>query len=108
AGVAAHDGAGLSEALPQVVDEQCSGLDVVGVVHAVDGDPDLCHKTSSRPQHCGGEHITPPIMYRCNEPVVPNSRRLDTEGEQIRDRGSRTVDTPQKRSPAALRFSLSE
>ena len=43
AGVAADDGAGLSEPFPQVVDEQHAGLDVVGVVHAVDGDPDLCH-----------------------------------------------------------------
>jgi len=39
AGVASHDGAGLAEALPQVVDEQRAGLDIVGVVHAVDGDP---------------------------------------------------------------------
>jgi len=47
-------------------------------------------------------------MYRCNEPVVANSRRLDTDEEQIRDRGSKDVWTPHKRISGACRFSLSE
>ena len=46
AGVAADDGADLAELLAQVVDEQRSRLDLVGVRHPVDGDVDLGHRAS--------------------------------------------------------------
>src|SRR5438093_4305625 len=46
AGVAAHMGAGEPRQLPDVVDEEEAGLDVVGVLHAVDGHGDGCfHRT---------------------------------------------------------------
>ena len=44
AGVAPDDGSGLPEPFPQVVDQEHAGFDLVDVVDAVDGDPDLCHE----------------------------------------------------------------
>src|SRR5690606_23120453 len=52
--VAADDGPGLPENLPQVLDEQHPGLDVVAVRDAVDLDLDSGHRASSL-RLAGGE-----------------------------------------------------
>jgi hypothetical protein len=44
AGVATDHGPGLAESFTEVLDEQHAGLDIVGVLHAVDRDPNLCHE----------------------------------------------------------------
>src|SRR5271165_1872797 len=40
-------GTGLPDDFPQIVHEQHPGLDVIFVIHAVDGDGNLCHSFSS-------------------------------------------------------------
>src|SRR6266542_5975769 len=57
AGVAAHVGAGEPRELPDVVDEEEAGLDVVGILHAVDGHGDGCFHRMHLPKDCGdGDH----------------------------------------------------
>ena len=86
------------------------GLEILGGAAAAPyyGDPCLCHVTSSRPQRCGGEHITPPIIFPCNDGRAGSSHRVNTDGERVRDRGSPVTAAPQKRIPAPRGFSLSD
>jgi hypothetical protein len=46
-GVAADRSTDLPDDFPQIVHQQHPGLDMICILHAVDGDGDLCHPNSS-------------------------------------------------------------